>query len=238
MRTAEEIAEAIEEVQQALEQSPDEAVLLKRLGNLHVQNRDLDAAVDVFVRILKQNPEDVEAQERLGDARIRRLELKIQDAEKSIQDGEEGGEDRIKRLKRELVNLQIEEFQRRVTLRPTDMGLRFRLGHAHLKDGNVDVAIEQFQQSVKDPKHRVSSLHLLGRAFFKKGIMDLAVKQLEQAADSLGGMSPQRKEILYELAQVCEHAGSTDKALATYKQIYEADISYKDVGPRIEALSS
>ena len=78
---------------------------------------------------------------------------------------------------------------------------------------------------------------MLGRAFARKGITDLAVKQYQEAADSIGSMNSHRKEILYELAQVCEKSGSSEDALVWYKKIYEADIGYRDVAPRIEALS-
>ena len=118
------------------------------------------------------------------------------------------------------------------------MSLRFRLGSSLLKADDLDEAIEQFQQAVKDPKHRVPALHLLGRAFANKGILDLAVRQLREAADKIGGMTDQRKEVLYDLAQIHERAEATDLALGIYKEIYEADISYRDVGQRIQTLSA
>jgi len=237
VRTTEDLQAAIAEEEAALEENPEDVKLLLRLGTHLVQARKLDEAVDTFLRVTRIDPENVEALERLGDTRIRRLELRIQEAEKDVRAGEEGAPERAARLRRDLTLLQIEEFERRVELHPTDLGLRFRLGQALIKDGRLDEAIEQFQQAVKDPKHRVQALHQLGRAFGRKGIMDLAMKQLQEAESALSGMTPQRKEILYDLAQICEKAGATEEALKTYKRIYEADISFKDVGPRIEALS-
>jgi hypothetical protein len=76
----------------------------------------------------------------------------------------------------------------------------------------------------------------MGRAFAAKGILDLAVKQFVEAADSIAAMTDQRKEILYDLAEVQERREDRQEALAIFKSIYESDISYRDVGARIEAL--
>jgi lipopolysaccharide biosynthesis regulator YciM len=141
-------------------------------------------------------------------------------------------------LKRQVLAFQIEEVGRRSRNHPTDMGLRFRLGRHLLESDEVDQAIEQFQMAVKDPKHKVKSQQLLGTSFAKKGLWDMAAKQLKEAAERLPGMTEQRKEILFELGQVLESGGSLDAALNVYKEIYEADISYQDVGQRIQALKA
>lgn len=237
VRTSEDLESAIAELQEDLEKSPEDVKLLLRLASLQTQKRALDDAVDTLARARKLQPEDQEVAERLGDVRIRRLEERLALAERALEQGEEGAEDRVSRLKRELLDLQVEEFERRVELHPTDLGLRFRLGQYLLRDGRLDEAIEQFQSAVKDPRHRTAALHQLGRAFARKGLTDLAARQLEQAAESLGSMTSQRKEILYDLARVCERSGDPGRALTVYKEIYESDIGFKDVGDKIGTLS-
>ena len=208
------------------------------MGKLQMQKRAYDEAVDTLLRASKLASEDGEVLDLLGDARIRGFEPRIQSAEEEAQTGEDGAEDRLRRLKRELVDLKLDEGRRRVAAHPSDMGLRFRLGASLLDAGEMDEAIEQFQHAVKDPKHNVATLHLLGRAFAGKGILDLAIKQFTAASDKIGAMTDQRKEILYELAQAQERGEDRAHAVATYKRIYEADISYRDVAKRIEALSA
>ncbi|MAG59085.1 MAG: hypothetical protein CMJ83_22590 [Planctomycetes bacterium] len=238
VRTREEIEEAISDIEEQLEEKPDDVKALVRLGQLHIQNQSYDDAIDLFLRAQKLAPGDAELSDRLGDARIRRFEADISKAERAAKAGEEGADDRIPRLRRELLELQVEEFTRRVEAHPTDMSLRFRLGSHLIRADRLDEAIEQFQLSVNDPKHRVASLHLLGRAFAGKGILDLAAKQLNAACDKIASMTDQKKEILYELAQVHEKNDASPSALDVYKVIFEADISYRDVSQRIEALNA
>ncbi|NRA95735.1 MAG: tetratricopeptide repeat protein [Planctomycetes bacterium] len=238
VRTKEEIAEALDDAKAALEESPDNLKNLVRLAKLQIQDRAFDDAVDTLLQAQNLDGEYAEVEDLLGDARIRRFESRIGEAEAEAKAGEDGAEDRLRRLNRDLLELQIVEGRRRVAAHPTDMSLRFRLGSSLLKADDLDEAIEQFQQAVKDPKHRVPALHLLGRAFANKGILDLAVRQLREAADKIGGMTDQRKEVLYDLAQIHERAEATDLALGIYKEIYEADISYRDVGQRIQTLSA
>lgn len=238
VRTREEIEEAIAETEAAIEEQPDDLKGLLRLGELQVQKQDYDAAVDALLRAQKVGPNDAAVAERLGEARIRRFEARVQVATREAEAGEEGAEDRVRRLKRELLDFQVEEFKRRVSIHPTDTTLRFRLGTCLLEAQQLDEAIEQFQRSINDAKHRVASLHLMGRAFAQKGILDLAVKQLQEAVAKIASMTDQRKEILYELAQVHERNEGRADALSLYKEIYEADISYRDVGQRIQTLSA
>ena len=238
VRSTEDIEEAIADLEEAIEESPEDLKLHLKLGALFSQKRDHDHAVDSYSVAKRISPEDPEVLERLGDARIHRLEARLQEAQKGIEAGEDGAEDRVRRLKRDLRDLQIEEARRRVTIHPTDMALRFRLGRYLIADDQIQEAIEQFQKSVKDPRHRLVSLHLLGRAFAAQGVYDLAIKQLSEAESSLAGMTDQRKDILYDLAKVHEKNGSADEALNIYKQIYEADISYRDVGQRIQSLKN
>jgi len=237
VRTADEISEAIEELQEEIAEAPDDVNLRIRLGRLQLQGRHYDDAVDTLLAAQKLEGENGDIIDLLGEARIRRFEGRIQEAEAEATAGEEGADDRLRRLKREYLELQVEEGRRRVEAQPTDMSLRFRLGGSLLKADELDDAIEQFQHSVKDPKHKVASLHLLGRAFAAKGILDLATKQFNEAAGQIAGMTDLRKEILYELAQVHERGQGASEALAVYKEIYEADIGYKDVGQRIQALA-
>lgn len=237
VRTAKDVAAAIDELETQLEEQGSDAATLTRLGDLLVQKGDLDDAIDRYLAASKLEPDSAELADKLGDARIRRYETRIKGLEAEAKSGEDGAEDRLRRLGTELKEFRVEEFQRRVQVHPTDTGLRYRLGRYLIASDDLDEAIEHLQQAVNDPKHNVSSLHLLGRAFAGKGLPDLAAKKFHEAADKLGGMTDQKKEILYELALVHERAGEAPEALTVLKTIYESDIGYRDVGQRIAALS-
>ncbi len=235
VKSADDLETMVKDATDQLEKNPDDAALVIRLAKLHIQRRNYDAAADCLVTASKRIPGSTEIADLLGDVRLARAEARLEEARKS---NEAGASERAKRLETELLTLQVDEYRRRVEAHPTDMALRFKLGRALLKDSEVDAAIEQLQFSVKDPRHKLPSLHMLGRAFSQKGILDLAAKQLLEAIDSLPSMTDQKKELLYDLALVYERQGEKEKALDTYKRIFENDISFKDVGKKIDALKA
>lgn len=238
VRTSEDLDSAIQDARADLERAADDPKLLLRLGTLCQQKQDWDGAEAALKKLLERAPDHAEALDRIGDVKLGRLENSLKEAETEARQGEEGADDRVRRLKKQLADLRLEEMRRRVAAHPTDAGLRFRLGKELLERGQPDEAIEHLQQSVKDPKHRVASLQMLGRAFAGKGILDLAIKQYSEAAEKIAGMTDQRKEILYELAGVHERNGSSPDALAIFKTILEADFNYRDVRGRIDRLSA
>jgi tetratricopeptide (TPR) repeat protein len=108
------------------------------------------------------------------------------------------------------------------------------MGVLLFNDGSINEAIQQFQTSQRSPKHRIASLYHLAVCFKKKKQYDLALRQLEVAETELPVMDDTRKMVLYELGAVCELLGNREKALQWFKQIYQADIGYRDVAGRVE----
>jgi tetratricopeptide (TPR) repeat protein len=238
VRTADDINSALEDLAADLEQQPKDTKLLLRRVILLQQKQDFEAALAAAEALLEVDPSHAEAQDHRGELKQRQLERELKLAEEEARAGEDGADDRARRLKRELRTFRLGECRRRVAAQPTDMQARFRLGRALLEEGTVDEAIEQFQQAIRDPKLRVGALQFLGRCFAAKNILDLAIKQLSEAVGMIAGMTDLKKEILYELADLQARAGDRTAAANTFKQIYEADISYRDVGQRIAALAN
>ncbi len=238
VRTADDINAALEDLAADLAAQPGDTKLLLRRVVLLQQKQDFAAALTAVDALLAVEPSHTEALDRRGELRQRQLERELKLAEEDVRAGEDGADDRVRRMKRELRAFRLDEAKRRVAAQPTDMAARFRLGRALLEEGALDEAIEQFQQAVRDPKLKVGALQMLGRAFAGKNILDLAIKQHSEAVGMIAGMTDLKKEILYELADLQQRAGDRAAAAGTFKQIYEADISYRDVGQRIAALAS
>ena len=75
----------------------------------------------------------------------------------------------------------------------------------------------------------------MGRAFIAGKKYDMAVDQLETAKKEAKIMNDAKKEIVYELATAYELMGKKEQAFTEFKEIYQADISYKDVAAKINA---
>ncbi len=88
----------------------------------------------------------------------------------------------------------------------------------------------------RNPKNRVQALYYLGLCFKAKKQYDLAMDQLGTASAEILIMDSSKKDVLYELGQVSELMGDSAKAAEFYKEIYQSDISYRDVSQKIEDL--
>ena len=75
---------------------------------------------------------------------------------------------------------------------------------------------------------------LLGKSYLKKGFYDMAAEQLETAKSEIAGMNDQKKDVLYQLGLAHEEQGNMEKAISEYKELYGADISYRDVAQKID----
>ena len=229
--SGEQLDADLEQQEQALQQSPDDLALLKRVARLRELKKDLPGALDCVERALQQKPDDAELQELAGDLRLRVQAHYVKKAEGR------GDAAAVQRARKNLVDARIAEYRRRTARNPSDFGLRFDLGAALLDGEEVDAAIAELQHAVKDPRRKAESQFLLGRAFRKKNLGELALNQLEKALQSAGA-GPLVKEVLYEMGELCEGSGKRDQALQHFSRILEQDIGFRDVAQRIERLKA
>ena len=108
----------------------------------------------------------------------------------------------------------------------------------YFEDGETTKAIENLQLALRAPKVRVNALVLLGKAYLDKGFHDMAAEQLQTAKAEIPGMNEQKKDVLYQLGTAYEQQGDAEKAIAEFKALYGADISYRDVAAKIDAFYS
>ena len=63
----------------------------------------------------------------------------------------------------------------------------------------------------------------------------MAARRFQEAIKEKPVFDEEKKEVLYQLGSVLEKMGKTDEAIEQFKQVYEADISYKDVSAKVDA---
>jgi tetratricopeptide (TPR) repeat protein len=112
--------------------------------------------------------------------------------------------------------------------------LHFKRGEAFYHDAQYKRALEELQLSLKQPSVRHHALNIMGLCFIKRGMLDFAIKQLALAKGELVGMDDLKKEITYNLGLAYETAKQTDKSIDQFKDIYEYDMTYRDVAKRVE----
>jgi tetratricopeptide (TPR) repeat protein len=141
----------------------------------------------------------------------------------------------LERLVKERDSGVIDIARKRVAENPTDLQLRYELGEALMKAGQVSDAIPELQRAQQNPNVRLKAMNLLGQCFTDKGMLDLAVSRFKLAASEITAMDNVKKDILYRLGLVYEKMGKMEDYLNCMKEIYEADYGYLDVAKRVEA---
>lgn len=144
-------------------------------------------------------------------------------------------EEDIKEQEAEIYNYKLDRYEDRVRQYPNDLQLRFELAELYWQGGRVDEALEQFQLAQKHPQKRVYAIVYLGRCFQAKGQYDMAVEQYQKALKDMLTADEQKLETLYSLGLTYDAMGKKEDAFACFKQIYSADITFKDVKDRVAA---
>ncbi len=228
MSADEALDEKIYNMEERLQQEPENYKLGVDIAKLCVQRRDFDRAFEYYDWVLENN--------QVSDSAIDRS---IADAYQAQYDHDieafpEGSPER-EGLIRERDEFLLQNCQERADRYPTMLEFRFELGERLLRLGMVNEAIQAFQKAQNSPKHKLDSLNCLGQCFTKRGMYDMAVSQFEKALEGKTVMDQQRKELVYNLACVYEEQERLDMAAKYFKEIYEVDIGFRDVADKVES---
>ena len=224
----EALDEKIYHMEERLQEELDNYKLGVDIAKLYVQRRDFERAFEYYDWVLENN--------QVSDSAIDRAVADAYQAQydHDIEAFPEGSPER-EGLVRERDGFLLENCQERAERYPTMLEFRFELGERLLRMDQVNEAIQAFQKAQNSPKHKLDSLNYLGQCFMKRGMHDMAVSQFEKALGEKTVMDQQRKELVYNLACVYEELGRREEAAKYFKEIYEVDISFRDVADKVES---
>ena len=120
----------------------------------------------------------------------------------------------------------------------------YNLGVAFREMGLVDEAIGELQkvcQSIERGvpfKYTMQAYTWLAQCFLDKGVPEASIRWYEKALKIQAIDEEARTALHYELASAYEAAQNKRAALAHFMEVYGANIDYRDVGERIQALKS
>lgn len=220
----------IEEQKAKIAAEPQNLNYYRGLARLYLQQKNYAAAVETLSKAREMNPTDPELDRSLTAAKVQLYTSRIAELR------EKGDEAGAQAMEAERGQFVFDDLVSRVERYPNDLRLRFDLGMQYFQYESYDDAIQQFQLSQRSPKERAESLYYLARCFRAKGQKDMALMQLETALEQLPVMDDSRKQVVFELGELREEAGDLDKALVHYKEIYGADIGYRDIGAKMERV--
>jgi len=137
-----------------------------------------------------------------------------------------------------------QELEEEVVAGDDDPETHYNLGVAFREMGLLEEAIAELQKvctAIERGKafaQPVQTYTWLAQCFIDKGVPEAAIRWYEKAL-SLPGLDDQvRLAINYELGSACETAQDKPAALRYFTDVYGANIDYRDVAERIQALKS
>lgn len=227
-KTEDELRAELERLEGQYADSPNDPDLMIAMADVHEKLRDAEAAFDLIDRASSYRKDSIELQARRDRLREKMLKKQISRADAA------GDTERANRLEGELREMQLESLKEQVRLRPSDAGLRLKLGQQLLKADEIDAAVGEFQKAVDDPRLGTEAQFQLGVSFQRKGFGDLAKKNYERALEGCSGSDERSKEILYNLGAIAEEESRPEEARELFARIFEIDIGYRDVATKME----
>jgi tetratricopeptide (TPR) repeat protein len=136
------------------------------------------------------------------------------------------------------------ELEEDIALGDDDPETHYNMGVAFREMGLLDEAITELQKVCTsiDRGHAfpqtIQTYTWLAQCFLDKGVPDAAIRWYEKALNIPGIDNEARVAINYELGSACERAEDKPAALRHFTYVYGANIDYRDVAERIQALKS
>jgi tetratricopeptide (TPR) repeat protein len=222
----------IKEKEAQLASEPKNLKLLRSIGELYTQKKDFDRALEAYNRIIAvEGAADSTLQKTISELTARKLDHAL-----SLLDPQAPGyAEQSARLKAERDAFLLTECRDRAERYPSDLLIRFELGQRYFEAGKISEAIQEFQKAQNNPNRRIQSLSYLGQCFARRNMHDLAAKTLEKALAEKLVFDDEKKDLIYALGSVLEKMGKAEAAIEQFKQIYEVDSAFKDVGPKVDA---
>ncbi len=234
----------IESLKREIRRSPSSVEPYIQLAEAYFREEAYDKAEEVLTRGYETSKGDPDIREKLEDAQLRNLRIKIRDAEKerAASKGDDvkstAAQKKHHRLRRDFDLKSLQVWQNRVQRYPNDLTFKYNLGDFCKRTGKYKEAIQNFQQARNDPRWKGICLLKLGQCFYKIKQYRLAITQFESAIAEIPDRNADtKKEALYcagLLALKLKDANMADKHLTTLAAM---DFSYKDVSALLDKVA-
>jgi len=222
----------INEYEARLKTEPTNLKVLRNIAELYAQKKDFDKALGYFERIrATEGGTDPSLEKVIADTNLKKFEhLKSQ-----LDTGAPDYDQRAAEIDAQKIAFELAACRQRAEKYPTDLQIRFELGQLYYNAGKYNEAMQEFQKAQNNPQRRLAAIMYLGRCMAKKGMNDMAAKRFQDALKEKLTFDDEKKEMLYDLGCAYEKMNKPDEAIEQFKQIYEADIGYRDVSAKVDA---
>jgi len=222
----------IGEYEERLQTEPDNLKIVRSLAELYTQKGKFDRALEYYQRIQNSgHGGDATLDRAVADVTVRRFDAQLAQLDPAAADFAEQTE----RLQAEKTAYKLAECQKRAEKYPTDLAIKFELGQLYFQAGKISEATGEFQKAQANPHKRYAAMSYLAQCFARRNMNDSAVRTLQNAIKEKPGFDEEKKDLLYNLGCVFEKMGKKAEAIEQFLVIYESDVSYRDVGAKVDA---
>ena len=222
------LGKAVQAYLQALEINPNDASAYKNLGDLLVEQGNLEEAIQTYRQALELDPNDASAYNNLGGALVGQGDL-----EESIRVYRQALEldpndaDIYYNFGRALIgqgNLEeaVQVYYQALEINPNDADVYYYLGKALTGQKKLEVAIKAYAKALEINPNLTVVYNNLGPVLQKQGRLDEAVQVYYHALE----ISPNDASIHNNLGQAFQKQGRLEEATQAYHRAVEINPDY------------
>ncbi len=230
IRAEEDVREMIDKYQAEVQAGNESIDLRRKLAELLMRAERYEEAIKDYDWIVQK----MGTLDPSIDKQIEKANVAI--ARKQIEEMSRNGasEAEIADANKQVYDYRMERYTERIRKYPNDLQIRYEYAELLWEGGDVEGALEQFQIAQRNPQRRLSAIVYLGRCFSTKKQYDMAIEQFQKALADMTSMDSQKMDTLYYLGVVYDAMGRSDDAFQCFKEIYAADVRFKDVAERMK----
>ena len=240
-RNIDDVKDLIDGLEKQIADGKGNQELKRKLADLYQKADQHDKAIEYYNMVAQEiGAMDPFIDRAIEKSTVAKYQKNIQEWRKyaeAVPDKKVEADNNVEILEDQLNNFQLERALERVNNYPNDLQLRYELAIIYFESGDFENALSQFQLSQKNPQRRLSSIVYLGQCFHEKKQYDIAIEEYTKAISEMLTMDRQKIDALYCLGLTYEETDNNEKAIECFKQIYRANIKFKDVSDRIARLA-
>ena len=240
LRTDDQRRKAIDyRLEHDLKDRPKDHAMWLTIGDIAASFDDLEAGYGEAMKYYKKaeelSPANSAIRDHIGDLEMRRFKHRIQSLDAAAKGGDAAALEQLKKLRKEDLEYQLEEYKRRVKEQPLKADYHYKLGTLFLQFHQYDDAIGELQVASKDPRFKIGALTFLGRCMLAQKNIDMAISQFTRAREGVELFDKYKEPMYYEaLAYLTKGTKEgAQKALELFTHLYETDIKFRDVKDRV-----
>lgn len=243
IKTKEDLVSAIEDARKDIQGRPDDPRLYAKLGDFLKQDNNYIDAKKALETACEKDPNNYTWVMRMHDLEIWKMIQGLRALEPKVKAGDATAKAQYQKDRLALLDYRLKSFIEREKKYPTASNIKYELGIVYDELARVkndkscfDEAIKRFQTTFQDPKYRVDSGLRMGKGFQAKGQYDLALKRFDDTLKTLELKDDRWKNLMYAKGDTLQMAGKREDAKRAFLEIYEIDVSFRDVSKRVEDL--